>query len=353
MNKTLKRVLYLILVFAIIFIIIYPKLNLGKKGNAAVATEAPKQILGVTTLAIKKMPLDYSVKVTGNILADESVDINSEVSAKVEKIFFKEGQNIKQGQLLLTLNDDELKAELEKLKLTKKRSEDNEFRQRQLLAREAISQDEYEISLTTLKTSIADIKLLEVRMSKYKIHAPFSGKIGLREISEGSYINTGTRIVTLYSIDPVKLDFAIPGRYLNDVNPGDKVRFMVDASNEVFEGEIYAIEPQIDPQTRSIKLRATSRNPDGKLLPGQFAKITLILETINNAILIPSQTIIPELDAMRVFVYNEGTVESRIIDTGIRNEEDVQVLKGLEEGDILITSGLMQIRQGMKVKQIK
>ncbi len=350
MNKNLKRLLYGLLVVVIVFIAAYPKLDLGEKEPEAspVASRQPS-VLTVDAKKVAHEKLDYAVNVTGTVVADESVDLNAEVSGKVETIRFQEGQEVKQGQILVRLNADELEAELVKLRFTQKLNEDNEFRQRKLLEKEAISREEYEIALTTLNTSEAEIKLLETRLAKHTVRAPFSGKIGLREVSVGSYLNPGTRIARIYKIDPIKIDFAIPGRYLEDINVGDKLKFTVDAYDEVFDGIIYALEPQIDLQSRSIKLRAQSPNQDKKLLPGQFAKIELILDEIDDAILVPAIAVIPELNQTKVYVLDGEEVAVRIVKTGIRTADEVQVIEGLEPGDIVITSGLLQIRPGMKV----
>lgn len=349
MNKLVKRILYIILLVVVVFIIAYPKIEFGTSKEETLGGSPDSSPLTVNAQEIRFEPMNFTVNVTGTILADESVALNSEISAKVDQVFFKEGQKIKENQLLVSLNDDEIEAELEKLRFTKKLNEENEYRQRRLLEKEAISKEEYDIALTTLNTSLADIKLLEVRKSKHEIRAPFSGTIGLRQVSVGSYINPGQLITNIYKIDRVKIDFAIPGRYLTEVDVGDKIEFTVDAYEDVFEGEIYAIEPQIDPQTRSIKLRAISENTDNKLLPGQFAKISLILEKIENAIMIPNEAVIPELNGKKVFVFKDGVVESKSIVTGVRNEDKIQVLSGLEPGEVVITSGLLQIRQGMQV----
>ncbi len=350
MNKTTKRILYTILGIAVVFIIAYPKLELSaEESTAAVPTAVVDETPTVEGKEINYESIDYSVRVTGSIIADESVDLNSEVSAKIDQIHFREGEKVERGQLLISLNDDELVAELEKLRFTKKLNEDNEFRQRKLLEREAISREEYEIALTQLNTSLADIKLLEARQAKYRIRAPFDGRIGLRQVSEGSYINPGDLIARLYNIDKVKIDFAIPGKYLQEINVGDELRFTVDGYDDAFEGEIYALEPQIDPQSRNIRLRAVSENSENKLLPGQFAKINLILNRIDNAMMVPTIALIPELNATKVFVYEDGKVNDREVITGIRTEDMVQVIEGLEPGDIVITTGLLQVRKGMDV----
>ena len=349
MNKTTKRILYFVVVLFLVAIMVYPKLPKSSDQTEAVSDSPASNSLSVSGMIIQPEPLENNLRITGTIQADETVDLNSEVSAKIEGLFFEEGQSVSKGQLLITLNDDELQAELTKLQFTKKLTEDNEFRQRQLLEKEAISQEEYETSLNELNTSDAEIQVIKARLAKHKIVAPFNGTIGLRNVSIGSYINPGDLIARVYKINPVKLDFAIPGRYLNKVDPGDNLLFTVDAYGETFEGTIYAIEPRVDPDTRNLRIRAKCSNPKGKLLPGQFAKINLILETINRAYLVPTECIIPELDGKKVFVLENGLVAGKMVETGIRTDKMIQVVQGLQEGDTVITSGILQIRQGMPV----
>lgn len=351
MNKTSKRILYTVITLVILGIIIYPKLPTDGEDSAqqAAAAASKSAKLTVDALVVTRSQLKNTVNVTGSILADESVILNSEVAGKVEKIYFKEGQKVKKGELLVKLNDEEVQAEIEKLQYTQQLNKDNEFRQKQLLEKEAISREEYETSLTTLNTTVAEIKVMQARLDKHHIRSPFDGIIGLRDISEGSYLNPGSRIAELYKIDPVKLEFAIPSKYIALVNEGDSLTFSVDAYDEEFSGIIYAIEPQIDPQTRSLRVRAKAPNDHAKLLPGQFTRISLILETIPNAMMVPTIAIIPELNGKKLYLYKNGVVESQSIETGIRTEEQLQVLKGLAPGDTVITSGILQINQGSQV----
>lgn len=349
MNKTIKRIIYVIIILVIIGAIVYPKLPESTSEETSAASAARSQKLTVEAVVLDKEKLQNQVNLTGTILADESVSVNSEVAGKVERIYFREGQQVSKGTQLIKLNDDEVVAELEKLQFTKKLNEEIENRQKQLLEKEAISQEEYETALTTVNTTNAEIKVLEARLQKHNIRAPFSGKIGLRNISEGSYLNPGSPIAVLYKINPIKLEFSVPSRYLGLVDVGDEINFTVDAFDEEFSGEIYAIEPQIDPQTRSIKIRAKAENKEGKLLPGQFARINLILETIPEALLIPTQAVIPEMNGKKVYLYQNGSVASQSIETGIRTENTVQVTSGLSEGDTVITTGILQINQGSQV----
>ena len=348
MNKTAKRILYTVIVLAILGIIIYPKLPTDDPA-AAVTASPQSKTLTVDAKIVSRVELKNQVSITGSILADESVVLNSEVAGKVEKIYFNEGEKVKKGDLLIKLNDEEVVAEIEKLQYTRKLNEDSEFRQKQLLDKEAISREEYETSLTTLNTTVAEIKVMQARLDKHRIRAPFDGVIGLRDVSEGSYLNPGARIADLYKIDPVKIEFSIPSKYISLVNAGDSLTFTVDAYDETFKGTIYAIEPQIDPQTRSLKVRAKASNKDAKLYPGQFARINLILETISDAMMVPTIAVIPELNGKKLYLYKNGIVNSQSVTTGIRTEEELQVITGIAPGDTVITSGILQINQGSAV----
>lgn len=348
MNKTLKRILYFVVATVILAIVIYPKLPKTQESPAESSTTTQSK-LTVQGLIVSKSPLKNQVNVTGSILADESVTLNSEVAGKIEMISFKEGQKVRKGDLLIKLNDDEVLAEIEKLQYTRKLNEDNEFRQQQLLDKEAISREEYETSLTTLNTTKAEIKIMQARLDKHHIKAPFDGVVGLRDVSEGSYLNPGSRIADLYKVDPIKLEFSIPSKYISLVNEGDSILFSVDAYDRQFRGSIYAIEPQIDPQTRSLKVRANAPNKNGLLLPGQFARINLILETIPNAMMVPTIAVIPELNGKKLYLYKNGIVESQSVQTGIRTEDNLQVTAGISPGDTVIVSGLMQVNQGTEV----
>ncbi len=351
MKNSTKIVIGIIILACLGFIII-PRLDFanGEPKSAPQSQNRTMEKLEVLGLVAKTRPLNNNLKITGSLSANESVTVRSEVSGIVERILFREGQKVRKDELLVQLNDDELKAELEKLEYTKQLNEGIEYRQKKLLAKEAISREEYETALTTLNTSMAEIKVKQVQIGKHQIRAPFNGTIGLREISEGSYLNPTDAIATIYSINPIKVDFTIPGRYISELNTGDKISFSVDSyENEFFEGEIYAIEPQIDPETRSIKVRALCANTEGKLLPGQFARITLTISTVDEAIMIPTEAVIPELNGKKVFVLNQGKVASKAITTGLRTADKIQVTSGLQDADTVITTGILQLRPGMEV----
>jgi len=356
----MKKILITVAVVAVvIFLLALPKLNLfkGSSDKLPAAGQAPGNNRGgklsVDALVIKAEALDNKLNVTGSVLPNESLELKSEVSGKIISIYFKEGKQVRKGDTLLQMNSDEIEAQLQKQKYNQKLNEDNEFRQRKLLEKDAISQEEYDNALNRLNTTVADIRLLETQLAKTKILAPFDGVIGLRFVSEGAYISPSTVITTLYNISPAKIEFAIPGRYSPQVAPGKKIRFTIETDMRVYEGQVYAIEPRIDPATRTLKIRALAENRQGNLLPGQFVKVELILESIGDAIMVPTEAVIPEQAGKKVFIVNNGKASEVFIETGIRTANSLEVLSGLKVGDTLLTTGMLQLRPGMDVQIAK
>lgn len=353
MKKTLITVA---IVAVVIFLLALPKLELFSDKEQTSPTGVPQGggarggSLSVDAIIIKPAPLDNKLNVTGSVLPNESLELKSEVSGKITAIHFREGKAVRKGDLLVETNDDEIAAQLEKQRYNQKLNEDNEFRQRKLLEKDAISQEEYDNALNRLNTTVADIRLLETQLNKTKIRAPFDGVIGLRFVSEGAYISPSTVIATLYNISPAKIEFAVPGRYSTQVTPGKKIRFTIESDLKLYEGQVYAIEPRIDPDTRTLKIRAMAENRGGMLLPGQFVKVEVILGSINNAILAPTEAVIPEQAGKKVFILENGKAKEVFVETGIRTANSLEILSGLKSGDTLLTTGILQLRQGMNIQ---
>lgn len=356
MSKISKRILSIIIVLVLLGIIFYPKLAplLSKDpspegGPGGGRPGGGMERLNVTGVVVQPQLLENKVSVTGEIVPNEYLELKSEVSGKIDGIYFQEGQAVKKGQLLLKVNVDELLAQLDKVKYTTKLRENTEFRQRQLLEREAISQEEYDQALTELQTSQSDIRLLETQISKSEIRAPFDGIVGLRQVSEGAYVTSSTVLASFYSIQPAKIEFSIPGKYSNQVTKGSPITFKIDAVDDVFKGEVYVIEPRLSSETRTLTLRALSPNPLNILLPGQFVRVELILSTKEGAIMVPSQAVVPELGGAKLYLSKSGKVMPIQVETGIRTDTDLEILSGLNPGDTVITSGILQVRQGMDI----
>lgn len=306
--------------------------------------------LSVKAYVVRPQKLENKVLVTGTVLANEEIEIRSEISGKIEEIFFNEGSRVKKGDILVKVDDSELQAQLLKTQYQKKLAEEKEYRQRMLLEKEAISKQEYDIALTELNTLGAEIQLIKARIDKTEIRAPFDGVIGLRYVSEGSYISPSVKISTLQDIDTLKLEFAIPEKYMKLVNVGDRVNFKVQGPDKRYSAVIYAVDPKVDPATRTLQVRAIFPNKNYEILPGSFAEVEVILEEIPNAILIPSEAVIPSAEGSKVFVYNDGKAFERKVETGIRTERFIQIKSGLNPGDTVLTTGLLQVKSGFKVR---
>jgi membrane fusion protein (multidrug efflux system) len=311
-------------------------------GNTPRATE-------VKAMVVVPRLLENKIYTTGSILANEEVEIRAELAGRITAIQFQEGTMVSKGDVLVTINDSELQAELKKLLLDEKLAQDDVFRKEKLIEMKAVSQEELDIARGKLGVIGADIELIRSKLEKTKIYAPFTGRIGLRHVSPGGYISSSNLIARIQQIDPVKLEFSVPEKYLSSIRSGLEVLFTVAGYDSTFSGTVYALESRIDPSTRSFSARARCTNPGSALVPGAFAKVSIILEKINDAVVLPSDALIPDIRGEKVFLCQNGKAVSRYITTGIRTETDVQVIEGLQPSDTVIISGLLSIREQMSV----
>lgn len=321
----------------------------NQKKDAPVSGPRRTGAVSVEAIVIKADSLSNIINTTGTLLPNEKVELRNEVTGRVTDIFFSEGAEVKQGMVLLKIDDRDLQAQLNKISVQEKMARDDEFRKGKLLEIKAISQEEYDIALNQLKSVEAERKILEAQIAKTVIIAPLTGKIGLRNVSPGSYIPSNSLIATLQSVDPIKIEFSVPEKYNTLIHKGMSLSFTVDYSPDTFTGRVYASESGIDTGTRTIMVRATCPNPGGALVPGAFARINLVLQEIPDAILAPSESIVGDINGSNVFLIVQGKAKSVTIQTGIRTEKDVQITKGLQPGDSLIVSGLLQISDGTPV----
>ncbi|OGU93376.1 MAG: hypothetical protein A2330_07080, partial [Ignavibacteria bacterium RIFOXYB2_FULL_36_7] len=320
MKKRFKIVLVVLIILIVAVLFAIPKLS---SSGSKVPLANMNKSLSVKAHIIKAEKLANNVITSGTILSNEEVELKGEVAGKIINIYFKEGSSVKKGDLLVKINDAELQAQLAKAKYNLKLLEDREHRQRVLLEREAISQEDYDVSLNELNVVKADIELVKAQVAKTEIRAPFDGVIGLKNVSEGSFVNTETIIATLQDINPIKIDFSIPEKYSGSVKVGDQIRFKVVGKDETYTGKVYAIEPKIDPQTRTLKLRAVYSNAARSILPGSFADVELILHEIQGALMVPTYSIIPELKGQKVFLYRNGKAFPQNVEIGIRTDTRV------------------------------
>ena len=353
MSKKLKTGLIIVIGAGLVGWGIYtqmPKPNeeLAEADKIMTRQSPAKKILNVNAAIVRPQVLVDEIPIIGSLLPDEEVNLSFETSGKITDINFEEGTHVTKGQLLAKVNDRPLQAQLQRLVAQLKLAEDRVFRQDALLKRDAVSKEAYEQVKTELATLNADIELVRAQIEQTELRAPFDGIIGLRQVSVGTYASPSTIVAKLTKITPLKLEFSVPESYAKDVRVGTSLNFNLTGSLNKYEAQVYARESSLDPETRSLTIRALYPNPSG-IMPGRYASITLRKQEFENALAIPSEAIVPEMGKDKVFLYKNGKAEPVDIVTGIRTEALVQAVAGLEEGDTVIISGTQQLRTGMAV----
>jgi membrane fusion protein (multidrug efflux system) len=303
----------------------------------------------VTAMVVATERLADRVTSVGTILPNEEVDIRSEVAGRVASIKFDEGARVEKGQLLVEINDSELRAQLARAESRLAIARDEANRQKQLFDQTLTSEREYTNAVNEADVASAEVALIRAQLAKTEIRAPFAGVLGLREVSEGSYVSPAALITTLRDVSTMKIDFTVPERYASHVAPGDRVEFRIQGSPRVFTASVFALEGGIDETTRTLRVRARAPNPDGSLVPGAFADVTVPLVE-RETLTIPAYALIPQLKGHSVFVYSGGLAESRSVEIGTRTDERVEIISGLAPGDTVITSAILQLKPGAPVR---
>jgi len=304
----------------------------------------------VRTVTVEPQTLTERLSTTGTIRANEDVELVVEIAGKVSGIHFREGSRVHAGQLLLEIDETQLRAERERAAYRVSLAERSEARQRRLLDDGLTSQEEYDFAQSELNVLRAELELADARLVKTRIEAPFEGIIGLRDVSVGSYLTPQTRIATLQDVDPVKIDFSVPEKYVGYLAAGDTIQFQTKGSDRDHTGTIIAVEPLVDLDTRSLTVRAQSPNPDGILVPGAFADVEIVVRRIEDALAVPTRAVIPELGGKKVFVVEGGQAQPRSVETGLRTAELVEVTEGLQPNDRVIVTAIQRMRTGLPVE---
>lgn len=346
----IKYLVYTLIIVGIGALIFYRISDNKKSEEKNSKGPGGKSALKVSGIVLKPQVFLDNLALSGSIEANEQVDIRSEVSGIVESINFQEGTMVSKGQVLFKVNDVELRAQLANVKTSQGLASENERRAKLLLQKEAISQEEYDIASADFKSSKAQTQLIQAQIAKTTVRAPFSGKIGLRAISNGTYVTPTTPIAKLVNTSQLKITFSIPEKYASQMKVGNVLSFTTAGSTEKFSAKIYAIEPEIEIATRTLKVRAIAQNPEGKLYPGTFANVSLPLDHIKDALLVPTEALIPIQNGKKVFVSDNGKAKEIVVQTGSRTEKEILVLTGLKAGDTVLTSGVMTLKNGSPVK---
>ena len=305
----------------------------------------------VETAVVETRMLRSTVRAVGTLLADASATLRAEVPGQVLQIHFDEGQRIGTGARLFTLEATVLEAEVNEAQANAEQSEAAYKRATELIGEKLISATEFDAARANYNVSIARLLSSQARLSKTTIRAPFDGFVGLREINIGDYATTGQELVSVVSLNPLRVEFSVPETLLAQLAKGQSIDVSVGAyPNETFRGTITAIAPQIDVQGHSVAIRASLANPDLKLRPGLFAQVSVTLVSNPHALVIPEQAIWPVGQDKTVFVVVDGIARQTVVTIGQRQPGEVEVLEGLADGDEIVTAGQMKLFDGAAVQ---
>lgn len=318
----------------------------GSKGGKPAAPPASR----VDAYVVKTSALFDNLELPGSLIANESTPVNPEISGRLVYLNATEGKTVGKGTLLAKIYDGDLKAQLNKLQVQLRVQEQTAKRYEELLKIQGVSQQEYDLAKLDISNIQADMAIIRSNIMRTEIRAPFSGTLGLKQISPGAYVTPATVITTIRQNSQLKLDYTLPERYSGKVKVGAIVSFTSEGNNKVYNAKILATESGVTEENRSLMIRAMVTNNDGKLLPGQFVKVQTNFDPDPNAIMIPSQAVIPQARGKKVAVYNNGIADFRDVETGARDSANVQIISGLKAGDTIITTGLMSLKPKGKVQ---
>jgi membrane fusion protein (multidrug efflux system) len=303
----------------------------------------------VEGVAVQPKAFVETIIASGTLRAEESIELQTEVTGKVAGLFFTDGEAVQQDAVLVKIDDSTLQANLKRSEARRALASLRERRLAEIVDQGAVSRLDYDESLAEISILDAEIELIRAEIRRTEIRAPFDGIVGVRFVSIGAYVNPATRIATLQGIDVLKLDFSIPERYAAMIKIGDPLQFSLASGDVTFTATVSAVEPRIDIVTRSVLVRAVCANIDGTLLPGAFARVEFTVARNESALLVPSLSVISGLEERTVYVAVDGLAQRRLVTTGARTTTHIQILEGLKAGEVVITSGIQQLRNGASI----
>ena len=298
----------------------------------------------VNGFVVEAHTISDNVEVPGSLLPFEETQIRAEVSGRVVQLNIPEGAVVPKGTILVKLFDQDLRAQLRKLEVQLQIAKKNEERQGELLKISGISQSDYDLSTLNVENLKADIETTKIAIAKMQIRAPYEGRVGLRNVSLGAYLSANDIITVLRQDRQLKLEFSVPEKYAKNISKGYVVQFKVDGGNGYHRATVIATESSVEQTTRTLKVRALVDEIHAELVPGIFAKVNLQLGKNDNAMLVPTQSIIPQARDKQVVICKNGRAHFSVVETGVRDSTYVQILKGVQIGDTIVTSGLMGLR---------
>lgn len=349
----MKRNLFFLGIAILIIIFTVLKMLVFSDKQEQKIAAVPNPAILVECYIAKDTSVNYQLETVGTIRANEQVEIVGEINKKITAIYLKEGATVAKDELLFKLDDADINARIHKLVVEEKLSAANESREKVLLAKGGISQERFDVVSNLRQTLQAEIEVLKVDLAKTEIRAPFAGKIGLRNVSEGTLVNPALVLANLVDVKRMKIDFSIPERYAQDLHVGSKISFHTDYLENEVSAVVEAIEPAVDVKTRTLLVRAVAANGDGKLVAGTSARVAMTLKEFDKSLFIPTSALIPSIKGYGVFVNRSGSAQPLMVKTGVRNRDYIQILDGLSPGDTIVMTNLLRIKKESPLKIIK
>jgi membrane fusion protein (multidrug efflux system) len=326
----------------------------AERPPAAVAgsSDAPPSVT-IATAPVRLERITRQIEAVGSLRSNEAVIVRPEIAGRITEILFDEGQPVRRGAPLFRLDAAIAEAQLEQAKATLALSRANFERATDLYRRQVGTERARDEATAKLRIDEASVALAQATLDKMTILAAFDGIVGLRRVSVGDYLNPGQDLVNLESVDQLKVDFRIPEIYSRQLAVGQAVRITLDAiPGTAYEGRVYAIDPAHDPNGRAVILRARLANRDGSLRPGMFARVVLLIEDRQEAILVPETALVPVGENQFVYRYVDGKAVLTKVRIGQRRRGQVEILEGLARDAVIVSEGALKLRDGLPVRAV-
>lgn len=351
MNKNVVRwgSLALIIIILIIFSVLSQRMNEPEMSNTGRGGRT-QRTLNVDVAVVKPAEMHDVYRAFAELLPDEEVNLTFETQGKITELNIVEGSVVRKGDLLAKVNDAPLRAELKRYEAQLQLATDRVARQGALLEQDAVSKEVYETTVAELDQLKANIELVQANIARTELRAPFDGVIGLRFVSPGAYANTSTVVATLTKDSPLKVEFSISESLLTKIRTGDKINFTTTYDDVVHEASIYAVESSLDSNTRTLTVRALYPNGDRKLKPKSYVNVSVLYQEFADALSVPGEALVPSMGKEQLYLYRSGKAVAVDVKSGIQTGTRLQILEGIEPGDTVVATGLIQIREGMSLE---
>ena len=337
----------ILLAIAIFFV---AKKVMSKSETAAAAPPSAPPSAAISAYIVGAQTIENQINANGTFVPSEEVELRPEISGRVVAVNINEGKYVAKGTTIVKLYDEDIKAQMQKIEAQLAIAQKNADRIKQLSAVNGTSQVEVDNAQNQLNMLNADLNIQRLQLQKTEVKAPFSGFIGFKNVSIGAFATNSTVFTTMQQRNPIKFDFNVPEKYQSSIAVGKKVQFTADNEKVLHTATIVALDPRIDVNSRSIRVRAQTENGSNTYTPGAFANVVLDLEKRSNTLMIPTQCIIPEARNKKVMLIKNGKAKPTIVETGIREESQIEITSGLSLGDTILATGILLVRPDMSVK---